>query len=171
MSAHWHPNHWLQGVTLNAQDALHWSCLVALQDKLRMLGMTGIDSANIRIRDTVFSFREQKQNQTGDPTPLCIIAPGDKELKLPGLNATDDVGYPCLIAWYDKNVIDVDDNTKLKQQLRWREQAERALDNGRLTGLERVKTTPEMIVNIPTWINNYLVGLLGVLCIGRRARG
>jgi hypothetical protein len=153
-------------------DPFHYRCLVGIQARLQGLSpeLQDIPDANIVLR-WLPRFREQIANVAADPTPLVTISPPGLEEILGGLNETDDVGYPCVVAFWDK---DPDLAANLSRNLLWRERSMKALIEQRLAGvteIEKIDIRPGPIVDPKAWDQEYFFSAFTALCIARQPRG
>lgn len=151
-------------------DAVHYRCLTAIQADVQALALTAIPGANVVVR-WLPRLREQEGNVIADPTPLVVIAPPGPEMMLGGLNTTDDIGYPCIVAFFDK---DPDLANNMSRNLLWRELAINSLREQRLAGVpevEKVEIIPDAVVDLAAWREQYWVSAFVARCIARQTRG
>ncbi len=159
------------GLATNNEPAIHYACLLAVQARLRQIGLEGIHNDDIVIRKMP-SDRGTRFELNG--TPTIVIAPpgvegqGDGE----GTNERDDVEYPIIVTILRADNQNLE--TDLNQGLLWRQKINWALRQQRLPGVPsicKVKMTPGPVIDeTGFWNNRYLSSFI-VRPMSREGRG
>lgn len=152
-------------------DPVHYRFMLGLQADIRSLALSGIPGDNVVLRWLPRPRERDANGAMADPMPLVIISPAPQELELPGLNATDDISYPCLVTFWDTKP---DLNTNLQRNLLWRQKVYRRLRWKRVAGVgesEYVQVFPELITDPGAWGANYWLDALLARCVSREPRG
>lgn len=157
----------IQTGTLSAAS-LHYRCMTSAQSIVNMLTLTGLSTVVLRRFPWVRA--EEEANK-----PMVIIAHPGSETMRPneGTNQRDDVGYPVLVAVYDRDAQANDSD--LDKYLLWRQQLARSFrHNTELPALPEITRTivePGRIVEPAEYVNGVLYSPLLVRFISREPRG
>lgn len=150
--------------------SVHYRCLVAVQEAIQGLDLTGIADAQIYR----MNLPTDRNTQATITLPCVIVSQPGQELELEGTNLRDDIGYPVLITFVDKN----NQNTTANQarDLLWRQRVYRLFRHQRtitsVTEIERCEVEPGPIIDPGLFQQqNLWIGSLVVRCISREVRG
>lgn len=125
--------------------------------------LTGFDSPSSAVGGTA---------GTGHGLPMCQVSPYPKELPMGLLNATDDIGYPVLVAFFDKAEPTLDNN--IPRGLKWRRQVAAYFRSQQLAGVPEVvlvHSLPDSIVATDWLKGNFIAGAIGFNVQARETRG
>ena len=148
---------------------LHYNYLVAVHEELKVIGLEDISPSNI----TLMEIPLDDDRYTAH-LPAILVAPMGTETIGGGTNASEDIGYPILIAVIEA-ANEEQSKTTLKRHLRWREQIidtfihrHMPIDN-----VFHLDTTvePGPIIDAGAWLRRQLFESLVVLrCKARKQR-
>jgi hypothetical protein len=144
--------------------AVYQNILTATQTKLQGLSLTGIDDANIIIREV--------GSDAGVTLPGIVIVP-QRPVMNPraGTSAHDDVAYPVLVAMF---AADNHAQSKTDTYTDWLQTIARAFRHQRLSGVPEVfdcEVSPGDAIDRQGWDAQKFVGLTVLRFISREPRG
>lgn len=142
--------------------AVYYRILLAVQAKIRLLGLSGIVNSNIVLREVAID-RELT-------LPAIAIAPYRPTMSATGgvLGFNDKV-YGVLVAFY---AADNQSHAHTGTYSKWMQQVENAFHNKRLTGVSEVITaevTPGDAIPLEVWKANKYMGLILLKFTSREA--
>lgn len=155
--------HYVKATTGN--ESVEYQCLTAIQARLAMLTLSGIDAADIVIREV-----PAERNLT---LPAIVVAPQrPTHGTTAGTNNRDDITYAVYVAIFaaDNQALTANTATYTK----WLEQIAKAFRNQRLSAVaESVICTVEPVDTVPwgAWTDNLFAGGMLIRCVCRETRG
>lgn len=147
-------------------QAVHYRCLVAIQQRIQGLALSGIASSAVLVRWMPRSW------ESVDTLPCVVVAPPGREEQPGILTGRDDIQYPCVVVFLDRG--NQDNTANLARNLLWRQRVFRALRHQRLAGVPEIITTdvdPTFVLDEAEWAKNYWHSALLFLPRSREVRG
>ena len=122
-------------VVTDGLESIHTRCLAAVQARIRLLGLAGIDSEHVLIEKVPAG----RNLSTAIGLPAIVLSPERAAMPAAeGTNGADDVHYGVLVSIFDRDNQEPSLGANLDRHLLWRQQIARAFRNQRLPGVPEV---------------------------------
>jgi len=155
--------HYVQATS--GTESVEYLCLQAVQARIAALSMTGIDAADVVVREV-----PTERNVT---LPGIIVSPQRSiHSTRDGTNARDDVTYGVYVAIFAADNQALTANTP--KYTRWLQQIAKAFRGQRLSAVtESILCSVEPVATVPwgEWTNNLFAGGMLIRCTCRETRG
>jgi hypothetical protein len=122
-------------VVTDGLESIHTRCLAAVQARIRLLALDGLESQRVVIEKVAAA----RNMSAGIGLPAVILSPHRAAMPAQaGTNSLDDVHYDVLVAILDRDNQEPTLAANLDRHLLWRQQIARAFRNQRLPGVPEV---------------------------------
>ena len=160
-------------VVTDGAESLHARCLAAVQTRIRLLALPGLDGANVVVRKLPVG---RCLGPEGDVDLPAIVLSPRRAMTPPdaGTNALDDVHYDVIVTIFDRDNQEPTLAENLDRHLLWREQISRSFRNQRLTGVPEVinaAVEPAEALVEEAWKHELMVSALLLRFTSRETRG
>lgn len=155
--------HYIQ--VTSGTESVEYQCLLAVQARIAALTLSGIDAADVIVR--------QVPTERNVTLPAIVVAPQRSiHATREGSNLRDDVTYGVYVAIFaaDNQALTANTATYTK----WIQQIAKAFRGQRLSAVsESIICTVEPVATVPwgDWLNNIFAGGMLVKCVCRETRG
>lgn len=159
------------GLATGEEVAIHFACLTAVQARLRLCDLDGIDNEDIVIRKLP-SDRGTSFEVNGEST-IIISPPGvEGQSDSAGTNLRDDIEYPVIVTILRADNQDLESDLNLG--LLWREKINQAFRQQRLPGVPsvyKVRIQPGPVTDQAAFWNNRYHSSFIIRPVSREGRG
>lgn len=153
--------------------SVHFDILTQVKNCIQALTLNGLDVANVVVKKVPWATKVFGTDRDLSYPGIMVCPMGVESMSATaGTNASDDVGYPVLVAIVDADNDDLDSD--LENYLKWRETIMRAFRNQRLPGVLGIFTCvvePGQIVQPEAFLRNVWHSAFTLRFFSRETRG
>jgi hypothetical protein len=156
----------------DAADAVQFQILEAVQARLRLLLLSGVEAGSIVVKKLPM---QRTIKEWGLPMPAILVTPIRETMNpAAGTNLQDDVVFPAMLTIIEADNQEATLSLHLDRHTKWRERIERAFHNQRLPGVPAVfncAVEPADAIIPQAWAQNLYASAIVLKFTARVPRG